>query len=152
MLSKKNKIISAIVIAGLSAFGLIQNTSNSSTQKEVTSHNKSSQFSSVETAYQKKQSDIQVEGSGVVVKTLRDDNEGHRHQKFILRLNTNRTILIAHNIDLAPRINSLKKGDKVAFNGEYEFNSRGGVVHWTHHDPKKHHLDGWLKHNSKTYQ
>lgn len=35
-------------------------------------------------AYDNKTSDLQVQGSGVVVKILPDDNEGSRHQRFIL--------------------------------------------------------------------
>ncbi len=62
------------------------------------------------------------------------------------------TILIAHNIDLAPRINSVSKGDSVEFYGEYEWNKKGGVVHWTHKDPHGNHIGGWLKHNGKMYQ
>ncbi|MDN5691292.1 MAG: DUF3465 domain-containing protein, partial [Acinetobacter sp.] len=57
-----------------------------------------------------------------------------------------------HNIDLAPRIDNLRKGDTVEFFGEYEYSNQGGVMHWTHHDPKRRHQDGWLKHNGKTYQ
>lgn len=107
---------------------------------------------SVETAYQHRKSDIQVSGKGVVIKLLNDDNEGSRHQKFILRLASGQTLLIAHNIDLAPRINSILKGDQVQFYGEYQWNSRGGVVHWTHTDPNGYHAGGWLKHKGKTYQ
>ena len=106
----------------------------------------------LETAYKNRQSDVQVEGAGRVVKVLPDDNEGSRHQKFILELGSGQTILIAHNIDLAPRIPGLREGDSVAFYGEYEWNDKGGVVHWTHHDPQGRHADGWLKHQGKRYQ
>lgn len=106
----------------------------------------------IASAYKNKQSDVQVNGSGTVIKLLRDDNEGSRHQKFILRLASGKTVLIAHNIDLAPRINSISKGDQVQFYGEYEWNNKGGVVHWTHHDPSGRHIGGWLKHNGSTYK
>jgi hypothetical protein len=78
-------------------------------------------------AYQNRLSDIQVSGSGKVSRILRDDNEGSRHQRFILRLSSGQTLLIAHNIDLAPKINTLQEGDVVQFFGEYEWNSKGGV-------------------------
>ena len=105
-----------------------------------------------EQAYANQQSDVQVKGSGTVVRTLSDDLEGSRHQRFILKLDSGQTVLISHNIDLAPRINSLNTGDVVEFFGEYEWNSKGGVVHWTHHDPNGRHVAGWLKHRGRTYQ
>lgn len=103
-------------------------------------------------AYQTRQSNLQVSGSGVVVKLLQDDLNGSRHQRFILRLSSGITILIAHNIDLAPRIPSLREGDSVRFYGEYEWNDKGGVVHWTHIDPQGRHTAGWLEYNNKRYQ
>lgn len=106
----------------------------------------------IASAYQDQKSDIQVKGSGAVIRTLPDDTEGSRHQRFILELASGQTLLISHNIDLAPRINSLNVGDKVEFYGEYEWNSQGGVVHWTHNDPQGRHEHGWLKHNGVTYQ
>ncbi len=106
----------------------------------------------IENAFRDKLSNIQVENSGVVVHILPDDLDGIKHQKFIIKLASGKTVLIAHNIDLAPKIKNLKKGDRVYFNGEYEWSDRGGVVHWTHKDPRKKHISGWLKHNSKTYQ
>ncbi|GAA6205700.1 DUF3465 domain-containing protein [Thalassotalea sp. SU-HH00458] len=110
------------------------------------------QAASIKSAYENHQSDVQVKGSGIVVRILNDDNKGSRHQKFILKLSSGQTVLITHNIDLAPRINSISKGDQVQFYGEYEWNKKGGVVHWTHHDPKGRHVGGWLKHNGSTYQ
>src|SRR5437879_2251467 len=62
-------------------------------------------------------SNIQVQGQGLVIKVLPDDNDGSRHQRFIVRLGSGQTILIAHNIDLAPRISSLSEGDAVSFKG-----------------------------------
>lgn len=102
-------------------------------------------------AYESQQSDIQVQGEGEVIKILADDNHGSKHQRFILRLDNSQTILVSHNIDLASRISNLKVGDLVEFYGEYEWNSKGGVIHWTHKDPRNSHAHGWLKHQSKKY-
>ena len=106
----------------------------------------------IEIAYNNRQSDVQVQGQGVVSRVLPDDRDGSRHQRFILELDSGQALLIAHNIDLAPRISGLNKGDTVAFYGEYEWNSKGGVIHWTHNDPNGRHVDGWLKHRGRTYQ
>lgn len=111
-----------------------------------------SDVSQLETAFALQQSDVQVAGSGQVLKLLADDLKGSKHQKFIVKISDSHTVLISHNIDLAPRINNLSKGDKISFYGEYVYNNRGGLIHWTHHDPQKRHVDGWLKHNGKIYQ
>jgi hypothetical protein len=97
-------------------------------------------------------SDIQVEGEGTVIRVLPDDLNGSRHQRFIVQLASGQTLLITHNIDLAPRIEALDEGDSVRFNGEYVWNEKGGVIHWTHHDPRGRHVSGWLMHNGKTYK
>ena len=107
---------------------------------------------SIATAFKRQRSDVQVRGSGVVKRLLADDNEGIRHQKFILKLDNGRSVLVAHNIDLAPRIDNLKVGDRIEFYGEYEWNEKGGVLHWTHDDPRGRHEDGWLKHKGRLYQ
>jgi hypothetical protein len=96
--------------------------------------------------------DLQVRGSGTVVKVLPDDTEGGRHQRFIVRLASGQTLLVAHNIDIAPRVEDLEAGDTVAFSGVYEWNAQGGTIHWTHHDPEGTHAHGWLRHDGTTYQ
>lgn len=103
-------------------------------------------------AFASRTSDVQVQGEGTVIRVLPDDLNGSRHQRFILRLPSGQTLLMAHNIDIAPRINGLEVGDRVRFNGEYVWNAKGGVIHWTHHDPKGRHVTGWLIHNGKTYK
>ena len=97
-------------------------------------------------------SGLQVTGQGTVSRLLDDDHDGSRHQRFILRLDSGQTLLVAHNIDLAPRLDSLQVGDTVSFNGVYEWNGRGGVLHWTHHDPQGEHEPGWLRHRGRTYE
>ena len=103
-------------------------------------------------AFQRRVSNIQVESEGTILKILPDDTEGSRHQKFIVRLNSAQTIMIAHNIEIAPKIDSIQEGDRIGFKGEYEWNKKGGVVHWTHHDPGGNHVAGWLKHDGQTYK
>ncbi|MEN9354287.1 MAG: hypothetical protein RL318_1612 [Fibrobacterota bacterium] len=99
-----------------------------------------------------KTSDLAVSQSGILTKVLADDNDGSRHQKFILKLSNGQTLLFAHNIDIAPRLPSPTIGQTIAFRGIYEWNAQGGVVHWTHRDPSGSHATGWLWANGVFYQ
>ena len=106
----------------------------------------------IATAFDARQSGVQVTGTGTVSRILPDDDDSSRHQRFILELASSRTLLISHNIDLAPRIETLRKGDSVSFSGVYEWNDRGGLVHWTHHDPQGAHEPGWLRLSGRVYE
>jgi hypothetical protein len=90
-------------------------------------------------AFAEHRSGIEVTGQGTVTRILSDDRNGSPHQRFILTLPSGQTLLVAHNLDLAERIPSLQKGDRVRFKGEYEWNPQGGVIHWTHDDPRGRH-------------
>ncbi len=103
-------------------------------------------------AYAQKESHILVEAEGEIIKVLPDDLEGSRHQRFIIRLPTGQTLLIAHNIDIADRIPGIKEGEKIRFHGIYEWNTKGGVIHWTHHDPAGRFPGGWIVYEGKKYQ
>ena len=103
-------------------------------------------------AFERHAQDLQVEGQGTVERTLADDTEGGRHQRFVVRLASGQTLLVVHNIDVAPRVEGLDEGDSVAFRGVYEWNAEGGVIHWTHQDPEGEHAPGWIRHEGKTYQ
>ena len=173
MANKKNLSIGAIIVVLIAAFFSIdlqqfqsETSSAPTTSTARTSQDEKEQLDVqrdtlqddaqgvqlIERAFERKQSDLQVRASGQVIAVLADDNEGSRHQKFILKLNNGQTVLVAHNIDLAPRITNIAKGDTVEFFGEYEYSDKGGVIHWTHHDPANKHVGGWLKHQGRTYQ
>lgn len=107
--------------------------------------------SAIEQAFAAKRSDVQVSGKGTVIKLLADDNKGSRHQKFLVTINAQQTLLFAHNIDLAPRV-PLQIGDEITFNGEYVYHPKGGVIHWTHHAPQGDHEAGWVMLNGQKYQ
>ena len=106
----------------------------------------------IKEAFRNRSSGLQVRGVGTVIRILPDDAKGSRHQRFLVRLSSGHTVLVAHNIDLAPRVTALKEAEPVEFYGEYEFNPKGGVVHWTHHDPQGRHAGGWIKYKGNTYQ
>lgn len=140
------KLIPIIVIVAL-AFGYFQFQGQSSSEPSSIEAEIALQY-----AFANRQSGVQVKGAGKVTKLLKDDSEGSSRQKFIVMLGTGETVLINHNLDLAPRIDNLQKGDRVDFYGEYEWNLQGGVIHWTHHDPEGQHHDGWIEHRGKKYQ
>lgn len=102
--------------------------------------------------FERKVGDQQVLVKADVFKILADDNDGSRHQRFIIRLESNQTILVAHNIDLANRIPNLETGDEIVVYGEFEWNDKGGVIHWTHHDPQNKHLNGYIKYKGELFQ
>jgi hypothetical protein len=142
------KILPILVLAVL-AYGLFDNADVSIPGASVSTP---ADDGLVREAFENRKSDVQVHGKGRVVKVLPDDADGSRHQRFIVRLDSGQTLLIAHNIDLAPRIEGLRTADEVTFFGEYEWSSKGGVVHWTHADPLDRHPAGWVSHRGQRYQ
>lgn len=105
----------------------------------------------VEAAFATQRSGVWLETEGEVARILSDDNEGSRHQRFVLELDGGHSVLVAHNIDLAERV-PLARNDRVSLRGRYEWNERGGVIHWTHHDPDRRGPGGWVKLDGKTYR
>jgi hypothetical protein len=148
---KKAFLLVAIAIAAYLGYFQYRNLS-SRTATEAAPTEVSQADAALAKAFKNHVSNLSVEGQGIVTKILADDNDGRRHQRFILRIGSGQTLLIAHNIDLAPRIGGLREGDAVSFSGTYEWNAQGGVVHWTHRDPSGRHQAGWLKHNGEVFQ
>ena len=97
------------------------------------------------------QSRLWVGLNATVIKLLKDDLSGSRHQKFLIKIENGMTLLVSHNIDLAKRV-PVKVNDRISLQGRYEWNNRGGVIHWTHHDPKGKKAGGWISVNGKKYK
>jgi hypothetical protein len=157
MLQQKTKYALIAILLLIAAFQALQQERSSKPEQSTETAGTAAPLRSdgseiLRAAFEQRRSDVQVEGRGTVERVLPDDNDGSRHQRFILRLAHGQTVLVAHNIDLAPRIEGLRAGDEVRFYGEYEWNPQGGVLHWTHHDPKGIHPGGWLEHRGKRYQ
>lgn len=100
-------------------------------------------------------SDRIVTAAGVVVHILPDDDDtsdgSGRHQQFLVAVDgCDVTVKIAHNLKFG-RV-PIRKQDRIRFKGEYEYNDRGGCIHWTHHDPKNWREGGWIEHRGIRYE
>lgn len=104
------------------------------------------------TAFEQKWHGRVIDTGGVVTRILADDRDGSPHQRFVIRTNGGVSLLVAHNLALAPRLQGLAAGDAVALRGEYEWNSQGGIVHWTHDDPQGRHETGYIEWRGRRYQ
>ncbi len=142
----KSKITQAIIIiALLGLYWFIE-------QAKIPRLSDGNQNELLKNYYHNKVSKKMIKITGVTKKLLADDLIKPRHQKFIIHVDGNMSLLVTHNIDLAPRINSLNEGDLVEIYGQYEWNSQGGLLHWTHHDPRGRREGGWIIHNGKKYE
>ena len=155
-IQKNNLVIVTIIVVIIAAYVGIdlkqKNLNDNVVQTSIVEEAAVDDQHKIMKAYQQQISNIQVQSKGEVKAILADDNDGSRHQKMILKLENGLTVLVAHNIDLAPRVEGHRKGEIVEFYGEYEYSPKGGVIHWTHHDPQAKHVDGWLKYQGKSYQ
>lgn len=105
----------------------------------------------VEAAFEAGRSGWTVEAGGTVTRVLEDDRRPPRHQRFIVTLPAGHTLLVSHNLELAPRV-PVRPGDRVRFRGVYEWNPEGGLVHWTHDDPAGRRPGGWIRHGGNVYR
>jgi len=101
-------------------------------------------LSAAKEAYLHHRSNLFLTVEGEVAKILRDDVQGTPHQRFIIMTAEGQTILIAHNLQLAPRV-PLQPGLKLRIRGEYQWNPKGGLIHKTHHTTKARLPSGWIE-------
>jgi len=86
-----------------------------------------------------------------VKKLLPEDIIGLPHQRFLIELTNNSTVLIAHDLKFAPAV-PIQPGDVVCIHGEYIWNKLGGLIHWTHRSDSPRHESGWIEFNGMRYQ
>jgi hypothetical protein len=149
---KKYLLIAAVFFAGYLIYTGCHSSAFHETPSPVSRQSTGKSDEILAKAFKNHASNIKVQGQGTVVRILPDDNSGKRHQRFIIRLASGQTLMIAHNIDIAQRISGLKEGDEVRFSGIYEWNDQGGVIHYTHRDPSGRHVGGWIEHTGKRYE
>jgi hypothetical protein len=144
--------ILAVTVVGVMCYGCSTTAGPAGTGADSTATSANAGDAVLARAFAERAGNLEVEGQGTVTRLLADDTEGAGHQRFIVQLASGQTLLVAHDIDIAPRVGSLQVGDTVSFKGEYAWNAQGGLIHWTHHDPTGSHVAGWIKHNGRTYQ
>lgn len=74
------------------------------------------------------------------------------HEGFLLRLSSDCDLVVRveANTDFTGAF-VLRRGQPVEVRGEYEYYPLGGVIHWTHRDPRGRHPDGFIQTGGKSY-
>ncbi len=146
-------VLAAIALAVAQQAGWIDgadSSAGSSAPAAVSAH-EGVDNAALERAIEARASGVMMTVAARVVKVLPDDLDGSRHQRFLLDVGRGRTVLVAHNIDLAERV-PLDRDDRVRLRGQFEWNDKGGVLHWTHHDPAGRHPGGWIEHAGRRFE
>lgn len=106
-------------------------------------------------AWRAERSNVEVTAEGSVARVLgvREGPSG-MHEGFLLHLRGagghGLTVRIEDNVDITGRI-PLQPGDDVAVKGEYVYDPRGGLIHYTHHDPRGRHPSGYVRVGDRVY-
>lgn len=74
------------------------------------------------------------------------------HEGFLMQLTSDCRVVVRveANTDFTGAF-ALVRGDRVVVKGEYEYYPIGGVIHWTHRDPRGRHEGGFIQVGDKTY-
>lgn len=94
---------------------------------------------------------VEIIFSARVKKILPDDTKGLPHQRLLLSVENGSTVLLAHDIKYAPKV-PVQVGDMLVIKGEYIWNRKGGVVHWTHHSDSPRHEGGYIEFGGQRYE
>lgn len=97
-------------------------------------------------AFSAQRSGVEVVAQGSVTHVLGvQAGRSSPHEGFLLRLDSGCAIVVRVevNTDFTGTI-PLSIGQRVLVKGDYEYYSRGGVIHWTHRDPRGRHENGYV--------
>jgi hypothetical protein len=104
-------------------------------------------------AYGAGRSHVEVVADGTVTRVLGiAPGRVSPHEGFLLRLNSGcrLTVRVEANTDFTGNF-ALAPGDRAVVKGEYEYYPLGGVIHWTHRDPRGRHEGGYVEAGGRTY-
>jgi hypothetical protein len=104
-------------------------------------------------AFSAQRSGVEVVAQGRVTRVLGvQAGRSSPHEGFLLRLDSGCALVVRVevNTDFTGTI-PLSVGQRVLVKGDYEYYSRGGVIHWTHRDPRGRHENGYVGVNGTTY-
>jgi len=104
--------------------------------------------------YSSGQGGVEVIGQGTVLAVLgtREGRSG-QHEGFLLRLHQQCDLMVRveTNVDITGPV-PVRDGEIVTVKGQFENDPMGGVIHWTHHDPRGRHVSGYVEAGGKLYQ
>lgn len=104
-------------------------------------------------AYSAGRSHVEVVADGTVTRTLGvQQGRVSPHEGFLMRLGSgcSVTVRVEVNTDFTGSI-PVDRGQHVLVKGEYEYYPLGGVIHWTHRDPRGRHAGGYVATGGRIY-
>jgi hypothetical protein len=104
-------------------------------------------------AYTAERSHVEVIADGTITRILGvQAGRVSPHEGFLVRLAAGCSLVVRveANTDFTGPI-PLARGERVTVKGEYEYYPLGGVIHWTHRDPRGRHEGGYIEAAGSTY-
>jgi hypothetical protein len=104
-------------------------------------------------AYSSGRSHVEVVADGTVTRVLGvQQGRVSPHEGFLLRIGSgcDLVVRVEANTDFTGSF-PLASGQRVVVKGEYEYYPLGGVIHWTHRDPRARHEGGYIEAGGRTY-
>ena len=104
-------------------------------------------------AYSATRSHVEVVADGTLTRILgTQPGRVSPHEGFLLSLGSGCKLVVRveANTDFTGQI-PLSRGQHVLVKGEYEYYPLGGVIHWTHRDPRGRHQGGYIDAGGRIY-
>jgi hypothetical protein len=104
-------------------------------------------------AFSSGSSRVEVTADGTVTRVLGvQQGRVSPHEGFLFEVGSGCQLVVRveANTDFTGPI-PLARGEHVIVKGEYEYYPLGGVIHWTHRDPRGRHEGGYIETGGKTY-